>query len=325
MPLKPAPELVERFTVRLDRLAPPGDRIGLAVSGGPDSLALLLLAAAARPGGIEAATVDHALRPESAAEAAMVAKLCEQLQVPHATLTAQWAEVPQTAVQERARGERYRLLEGWAGKRALGAVATAHHLDDQAETLLMRLARGAGVKGLGAIRPIGPIPGGKRRLIRPLLDWSRAELAEICTAAEVAAIIDPSNRDQRFERARMRTALAEAEWLDPRAVSRSATHLALADIAIEWAARQEWQRSVRREAGRIEYRPGTAPTEIRRRIVAHAIAVNASEGSGTQLRGPEIDRLMASLAAGRTATLRGVLCSGGDIWTFSPAPRRRLH
>ena len=103
----------------LDALIAPGARIGIAVSGGPDSLALLLLAAAARPGRVEAATVDHALRPESRAEAEMVAAICERLGVPHAILTADWDEKPETAIQERARGERYRLLGDWArGARA---------------------------------------------------------------------------------------------------------------------------------------------------------------------------------------------------------------
>jgi tRNA(Ile)-lysidine synthase len=325
LPLEPALELVARFAERLDRMAPPGGRLGVAVSGGADSLALLLLAAAARPGAVEAASVDHALRPESAAEAAMVAKLCEQIGVPHSTLTAQWGVAPQSAIQERARAERYRLLGNWAGERSLAALATAHHLDDQAETLLMRLARGAGVNGLAAIRPVAPIPGGKGRLVRPLLAWSRAELAEICAAAGVIPVRDPGNHDQRFERVRVRRALAQIPWLAPRALARSAAHLASADIALEWAAAREWELSVSRKGREIAYRPGSAPHEIRRRIITRAIAMSATEGDRAAFRGAEIDRLMAQLEAGGTATLRGVVCSGGEVWTFAPAPKRRLH
>ena len=148
----PATEAIERFAADLEVLAPAGTLIGVAVSGGPDSLALLLLAAKARPGEVEAATVDHGLRPESAAEAAMVADLCETLGVPHRILVADWIRSPTSNIQAEARAMRYRLLNDWAIERGLSAVATAHHADDQAETLLMRLARGAGVGGLGGTR-----------------------------------------------------------------------------------------------------------------------------------------------------------------------------
>src|SRR6185503_15295473 len=100
------PALFERFTSALDALIAPGPSIGIAVSGGPDSVALLLLAAAARPGAIEAATIDHALRAGAREEAEMVADLCRRLGVPHSILTARWVETPETAIQERARGER---------------------------------------------------------------------------------------------------------------------------------------------------------------------------------------------------------------------------
>src|SRR5688572_21551985 len=103
----PAPELVERFRRDLDRLVPGDTRLGLAVSGGPDSLALLVLATAVRPGLVEAATVDHDLRPGSRGEAEMAGGLCEQLGVAHAILTATWKQKPETALQERGRAVRY--------------------------------------------------------------------------------------------------------------------------------------------------------------------------------------------------------------------------
>lgn len=323
MQLAPNPELVARFAAGLDRLVAADAGIGVAVSGGPDSLALLLLAAAARPGKIEAATVDHALRPESAAEAQRVADLCGQLGVPHSILTAQWRAPPETAIQERARAERYRLLRGWLDQRSLGALATAHHLDDQAETLLMRLTRGAGVRGLAAIRPLGSVPGSRQKLVRPLLGWSRLELGQVCQAAGVDPVSDPSNDDEQFERVRMRRAMAEADWLDPRALARSAANLAMADVALDWAAAREWDRSVDSSARGIAYRPDTAPREIRRRIAARAVAMLATEGKGAGLRGREIDGLLGILRSGRAATLRGVRCSGGEVWTFAPAPPRR--
>src|SRR5437763_11739891 len=108
--MAPDPALVQLLSADLDALAAPDGRIGVAVSGGPDSLALLLLAAAARPGNVEAATIDHGLRAEAREEAVMVAAVCDRLAVRHATLTARWSEVPETAIQERARNQRYRLL-----------------------------------------------------------------------------------------------------------------------------------------------------------------------------------------------------------------------
>ena len=134
-------EFLDRFRADLDPLIPPGTPFGVAVSGGPDSLALLLLAAAARPGEISAATVDHALRQGSREEAETVADLCERLGVPHAILAIEWDTPPRSAIQEKAREVRYGALAGWMSEGGLPVVATAHHLDDQAETLVMRLNR----------------------------------------------------------------------------------------------------------------------------------------------------------------------------------------
>ena len=317
------PSLVARFTRDLDRLIPPDEKVGIALSGGPDSVALLLLAAAARPDQIEAASVDHALRPDSATEAKFAADLCEKIGVPHVILKAQWDELPKSAIQQRARAQRYRLLGGWLRDRGLGALAAAHHADDQAETLLMRLTRGSGVRGLSAMRAITTIPGSRDRLIRPLLGWRRSELEAICAAAEIEPIADPSNADPQFERVRMRKAITETEWLDPSALARSAANLAAADAALEWASAQEWSRSVQASASQISFQPGNTPLEIRRRIAARAIALLGREGNGASLRGAELDRLIAVLRSGRTATLRGVRCKGGDVWHFVPAPARR--
>jgi tRNA(Ile)-lysidine synthase len=317
----PEPELVERFRRNLDALIAPDTRVGIAVSGGPDSLALLLLAAAARPGAVEAATVDHKLRPESRAEADMVAAVCERLGVRHAILTVEWNEKPSSAIQERAREARYALLGGWIGERGLGALATAHHLDDQAETLMMRLNRGSGVRGLAAMRPTALLPGSDLPLLRPLLGWRRSELEHVCGAARIAPAADPGNVDEQFERVRIRRALAVADWLDPAMLGRSAAHLASADEALGWAAEQEWSGSVTERSGEISFRPSGAPEEIVRRIVARAVSALATEGP-SELRGGELDRLLEDLRSGRTATLRGVRCSGGAEWRFVPAPKR---
>lgn len=319
----PEPSLIERFGRDLDALIACDTRIGIAVSGGPDSLALLLLAAAARPGSVEAATVDHALRAESRAEAEAVRAICGKIGVAHQVLTIDWTAEPETALQERAREERYRLLAQWAKERGLGAVVTAHHLDDQAETLLMRLARGAGVRGLAGMRASTTVPGSDVLLLRPLLGWRRTELQGICAAAGVQPANDPSNEDGRFERIRIRRAMAAAEWLEAGPVASSASYLGDADKALDWATRQEWIRAVNNGGAEIVYRPEDAPTEIRRRIVLEALSRLAAEGEGNALRGRELERLVAALGSGGTATLRGVLCSGGVEWRFSRAPRRR--
>lgn len=320
--LAPDPKLVSRFAAELDRIAPPGARLGLAVSGGPDSLALLLLAAAARPGAVEAATVDHRLRPESAAEAKLVASACKSLGVPHSALAAEWTAKPQSAIQERARAERYRLLGLWLAERDLAGLVTAHHLDDQAETLLMRLNRGAGARGLAGMRAISALPGANARLLRPLLGWRRPELEAICQSAGLEPVDDPSNSDEQFERVRVRNGLASADWLDPVAIARSAAYLAQADVALHWAVDREWESQVSRTDKDITYRPA-APHEIRRRVVRRSVAAFAREGAANPLRGRELDRLVAALSQGKAATLRGVLCTGGEEWRFTPAPARR--
>lgn len=318
-----APETLERFRRDLDPLVDPQTTIGVAVSGGADSLALLLLAAETRPLRVEAATVDHRLRPESREEAEKVSAICETLGVPHTILEANWDEKPAAAVQERARHMRYRLLGQWARKRQLGALLTGHHLDDQAETFVMRLARGAGVNGLAAMRRIARTPGTDLALVRPLLGWRRSELEAVCAGCGIEPVDDPSNSDEQFERVRVRKALLDSDWLDPQAIAASAEHLAQSDGALVWATTQEWNRAVTSAAGAIAYRPGSTPLEIRRRIVRRAVLALASEGNKGELRGRELDQLIAALLGGRKATLRGVLCSGGEQWRFTKAPERR--
>lgn len=320
--LEPPAELVERFRRNLDPLAAPGLPIAVAVSGGPDSLALLLLAAAARPGQVEAATVDHGLRAESREEAEMVGGICERLGVPHTILTVEWKQKPETAIQERSRAQRYALLAKWTSERGAAALLTAHHVDDQAETFVMRLLRGAGVTGLAGMRRRVKAPGSDVPLVRPLLGWRRRELEQLCADAGLTPVDDPSNADERFERSRIRKALADAAWLDREAVALSAGHLAQADAALHWAADQEWKRAVTNGGGAIVYRPSDAPREIRRRIARRAILGLATEGRGAEFRGPELDRLLTVLARGGKATLRGVLCSGGEEWRFVKAPPR---
>ena len=315
-------DILDRFRRDLDALVPAHTRIGVGVSGGPDSLALLLLAAEARPGEVEAATVDHGFRAESRDEAEAMARLCERLGVAHAILSVSWDAPPTSAIQEQARSARYHALAAWMRDRGLPTLLTGHHLDDQAETFVMRLNRGSGVKGLAGMRAISTVPGAPDLMLaRPLLGWRRGSLKAVCAAEEPAE--DPSNADPRHERVRVRGALADSELLDPGALARSASNLALADEALNWAVDREWSEAVTAGDAALTYSPTNAPIEIRRRIAARAVSLLASEG-GTQIRGRELDRLLDGLAAGNTSTLRGVRCEGGATWRFTTAKPRRL-
>jgi tRNA(Ile)-lysidine synthase len=311
-------ELVSRFAGDLDALVKPHAKLGVAVSGGPDSLALLVLAAAARPGLIEAATVDHALRRESRAEADMVEALCKRVGVPHSTLTLHWASPPKSNLQARAREGRYRLLGGWAVDRRLSAVATAHHLDDQAETLLMRLARGAGIGGLGATRVRRPLIDGVE-LVRPLLGWRKAELAALIAAAGVQAVDDPSNRDPGHDRVRMREWLKRADWADPERLAASAAWLNEADEALDWALAPFVETRIARDGAALVVDPSDMPRELQRRLLLHAFA----ELGATRPRGPELTRALETLRKGTTTTLSGLKIEGGATWRLHPAPPRR--
>jgi tRNA(Ile)-lysidine synthase len=183
----------------------------LAVSGGPDSTALMVLAARWRaecenPPKLIAATVDHGLRPESKREAKAVGRLARNLGIEHRTL--RWTgRKPKTGLQEAGRLARYRLLAEAARKAGARHVLTAHTLDDQAETVLMRMARGSGVGGLAGMGYLASVPAKERTgvmLVRPLLGVPKSRLIATLKAAGITYADDPTNRDPRFTRSRIR-------------------------------------------------------------------------------------------------------------------------
>jgi tRNA(Ile)-lysidine synthase len=316
----PSPEQVQRF--RDDLAAAAGDvpdRLGLAISGGPDSLALLLLAAAALPGRTAAATVDHGLRAEAAAEARLAADICAELGVPHVVLRPGWAEPPDANVQAAAREARYAALAGWAEAQAIGVVATGHHADDQAETLLMRLARGAGLSGLAGVRPARPI-GGAVLLVRPLLGWRRDELAGIVRRSGIQAADDPANRDPRYDRTHVRALLGSAGWLDPRRLAAAAANLGEAEAALDWCAGKLWDERAREAGHGLLLDTSGLPRELQRRLLMKAIA----RLGGAEPPGPKLIRLLDDLEAGRPGTLAGLtIRPGAEGWSLAPAPPRR--
>ncbi|SDA24222.1 tRNA lysidine(34) synthetase TilS [Sphingomonas sp. NFR15] len=317
--LEPAP--VARFGADCERLlgAPVGGRrLALAVSGGPDSMGMLALAAAAFPGRVTAATVDHALRAASADEAAMVAAHCATLGVPHATLAIAEPRPATGNLHAWARARRYALLLRWAAQAGCAALLTAHHADDQAETFLMRAARGSGVAGLAGIRARQP---GAPPIIRPLLGWRRAELRAIAAAAAVPFVDDPSNRDPVFERARVRATLAAIDWLDPLRLAAAAAHAAEAEDALAALTEIFWAQRAAETPGAVAVTVAGLPREIRRRLAARALrAIDPATATDN------IESLLESLESGKRATQGRVLAAPArEIWRFGPAPPRRSH
>lgn len=284
-------------------------RFGIAVSGGPDSMALLHLAAHAFAGRVEAVTVDHGLRPASADEAAMVARWCAAQDIPHATLH---PATPATGnIQAWARTQRYALIEAWRADRAIDWIMTAHHADDQLETMLMRLNRGSGVGGLAGVR------GRSGRVIRPLLDVTKAQLQVIVDTQALPHVHDPSNVDPRFDRAALRSVLAGADWLDARAAVRSAAALAEAEVALDWTVADLAARHLRREGAGWVLDRTDLPREYLRRLLLHMLA------SDQPPRGDALDRAIGAAQAGGQASLGDWLLKGGAVWTLTPAPPRR--
>ena len=294
-------------------------RLGLAVSGGGDSLAMLHLAVAAGLA-VRAVTVDHGLRPEAAAEAARVADICAGLGVAHDTLRWHWDG--KGNLQDEARRARRALIGAWAVGHDLWAVALAHTQDDLAETLLMRLARGAGVDGLSAMTPAWQEDG--VTWLRPLLGVSRGRLRDWLSSRGLAWIDDPSNDNPRFDRVKARRTLAQLAPLGlaaPR-LAEVAQHLAEARQALDWATDALWTRAVQDHGTALRIDPaalGAAPPELRRRCLQRLLQQLAPADYAP--RGAEMQRLLARVVAGQGGTLAGcrfqALKSG--LWAFREA------
>jgi tRNA(Ile)-lysidine synthase len=278
-------------------------RLGCAVSGGPDSLALLILLDdwARECGGVVVAlTVDHGLRPDSAAEARWVAALCADLKIAHRSLC--WrGEKPRKAIQAAARDARYALLGAQCRRDGLLHLAVAHHREDQAETLLLRLAAGSGPLGLAGMSAIVEQPG--LRLIRPLLDQPKARLTATLAARGLDWLEDPSNRRVEHKRVALRRVMPQlaAEGLDAAKLAdlalqfgrlRGVVERAAADLLAEAASPDP--------AGFVWLDPGplrAAPAPIALRALADLL-----QAVGGAAFAPRLERL---------ARLHDRLCAGG--------------
>lgn len=305
-----------------DRFLPdPPKVIGVAVSGGSDSLGLLhLLCDFGRAHGIavHVATVDHGLRPEAAAEAAMVGGICTRLGVAHQVL--RWSAWDGSGnLQDEARKARYRLLAQWGRDVGVDVIALGHTADDLAETFLMRLGRRAGVDGLAAMPARFDRDG--MAWVRPLLQATRGDLQGYLRARGIAWADDPSNQDERFERVRMRKALAilSGVGVDTAAIADVAHNLSAAKDALD-----HYMRSLARDiitlklgAVGINETAFTAQTqEMRRRLLVHAL--KWVSGAYYAPRNSAITEVFAALAAGPSATLAGceLRRKGENIWIF---------
>jgi tRNA(Ile)-lysidine synthase len=304
----------------------------VAISGGPDSTALLLMADdwARRRGRtrIEAATVDHGLRPESGEEAKAVAALCARLGVAHRVL--QWkGPKPASRLQERAREARYRLLVDHANAIGADALLTAHHADDQAETVLFRLLRGSGVAGLRGMDLTTTRDG--MTIARPLIGLKKRDLIAFVRARGAPFVDDPSNADPRFARTRLRALLERLseDGLDAAALDRLArrageTEQALAHMTADVEARLGPEGAI---DARALY---AAPIAIVQRILARRIA--AAGGRDPSRIGLE---KVEALALGLGDALRERRAFGANVGgalvrltvkgrlSFAPEPPRR--
>lgn len=294
--------------------APIPPQIGVAVSGGSDSIALLhLLVDWSRDGGpaVHAVTVDHGLRVDAAAEARAVDQICAGLGVPHDTL--RWQGHDGTGnLMDAARRARYRLIADWARGQGIAVIALGHTADDQAETFLLRLARGSGVDGLSGMAVWRQSQG--QAWVRPLLGAGRDELRAFLVRRGIGWIDDPTNADAHYDRVKARQALAV---LAPLGITRqrlvdTAARMVLARRALDETAMRAARDAARIEAGDVVLRREVLlaqPEEIRLRLLAQAIRWLTSADYRPRLR--PLSAALAQMTQGRRVTLAGCLLSGG--------------
>jgi tRNA(Ile)-lysidine synthase len=314
--------------------------IVLAVSGGPDSMALMWLAARwrstlARGPRLIAVTVDHGLRPEAAREAREVKHLARNLDLTHRTM--RWTgPKPKTGVPAAARAARYRLLAQAARTSGATHILTAHTRDDQAETLLMRLVRGSGIAGLAAMARQSERDG--VLLARPFLQVSKARLIATLKKAKLGFADDPTNHDLNFTRPRIRAVMPvlAAEGGDARNLARLASRLARANAAVEvlvdGAARYLELRDRETSPGFDAKAFCAMPEEIRLRLLLRAIDRFGHEGPAelgkVETLLAALDRVVAEATRGRQPRLKQTLAGAlvtliGDRISITPAPPRR--
>ncbi|MEM6939637.1 MAG: tRNA lysidine(34) synthetase TilS [Pseudomonadota bacterium] len=299
----------------------PPKAMGVAVSGGSDSMALLHLLrdfCMAQKVQLHAVTVNHSLRDEAAGEAETVAQHCAQLKVPHDTLVWEgWNG--HGNLQEAARDARYKSMAEWAHDHQIDTIAMGHTADDQAETMLMRLARRSGVDGLSGMNMRSLREG--INWVRPLLRSRRAILRSYLTERGISWIDDPSNEDARFDRVRIRKALEILEPLgvDADVLSEVANHMLEARKALDWQTFLASKHIATIEAGAVvldETILRLQPDEIQRRLMVKAISWVGSAVQPPRMQA--VANLMEALRNGQAGTVCGchVRRIAARIWIF---------
>lgn len=331
-----ADETVPLDDAERDRLFAPfatSARLALAVSGGADSLALMVLAAGwrrSRQSGPELVvlTVDHGLRAMSADEAAMVASVAVRLGLRHRTLI--WnGRKPTAGIEQAAREARYELLAEACREEGIADLLTAHHRDDQAETVLMRLGKGSGLSGLAGMRPVRSMDGLRHH--RPLLGLPKTRLLAVAKAAGLAPIADESNTDPRFQRPRLRQLRGELSdaGIAAAGIVRASERLAQADDALEHYVGAFIGEAVSVDRYGVARFPleslASVPREIRQRALARLIAA-AGAGPWPPVRHDRLAALEVALASGDETrrTLGGavIACRGGAVTVHRETGRR---
>jgi len=305
--------------VRTQFHAVPPARLGVAVSGGGDSTALLhILASCFDAGQVElfAATVDHGLRSDAADESRQAGELAKSLGIPHETL--KWQGWDGTGnLQDQARQARYRLLGDWARSREIAILAVGHTADDQAETVLMRLGRAAGVTGLAAMPVRRTIHG--ITVFRPLLGIGREDLRSYLRQNGVSWVEDPSNDDMRFDRIKARRALEVLEplGLTARALADVARNMSQAREALDWYSFLAARDLAIVDGGDVVLdlnKLRTLPDEIARRLMMRAMLWIS--GAQYPPRSAPMTRALNAVRLGKPATLGGcrALPRGQHVW-----------
>lgn len=299
----------------------PPARLAVAVSGGGDSMALLLLLnrlAATRGTTLSVVTVDHGLRPEAKEEVRLVASACAQFGLSHQVLN--WSGWDGSGnLQDAARRARYRMISEWAQANDIPAVALAHTMNDQAETVLMRMRRASGVDGLSAMSA--------RQMrhdilwLRPLLRVTRDALRDVLRSEGIEWAEDPSNSDARFDRVKARRALAELAPLGVtvEALAQTAQNMAMARAALEAQTRKVIAASTQVRAGAIALDPSLLaqePLEIQRRV--YLACLNWITGADYAPRAKTLDAARQALAQQGAATIDGchMRMERGLVWIF---------
>ncbi|MDO9637526.1 MAG: tRNA lysidine(34) synthetase TilS [Pseudotabrizicola sp.] len=303
-PELPDPELIESARRALSSIPGQGC-VGLAVSGGGDSMAMLHLMAGVAQRPLAVATVDHGLRAASGAEAAGVAQVCAGLGLPHEVL--HWQHGPVAGnLMDAARRARYGLLAGWAAARGIDTVLVAHTADDQAETLFLGLARAAGLDGLSGMRPRWQQGGVWFQ--RPLLGVTRAALRGFVQGRGLWFVDDPSNEDAGFDRVKMRRALAGLSevGITAEGLANVARNLAAVQGDLRAMVAEAAARLVVEQAGALRIdRAGFAalPGELARRLMQAGLMWLS--GAAYPPRADALARMVQAMAEGRAATLWG--------------------